>query len=94
MDASLFYQTLCSPAKVYVILFGATLAFQVITGRAKSILNLLIAVIMGLIWALFLSFLCDRGFSMVSWFIALLPIIVIALRMTGNKKLANSLKMK
>jgi hypothetical protein len=57
--------------------------------------------VFGFLWTMVLSWLCSKGFTAVSWFLVLLPYIVIALAMfkiyhltDEQKQLLKSLQME
>lgn len=67
---------LCSPASIYFwlsiigIIYMLLTKFQLIT----SIVNLFFVIL----WTIFLNYLCSKGYSSVSWFLVLLPLIFLA----------------
>lgn len=86
MKKSKEFQKLCTPAKIYFVI---TLFFCVM-----SLINnipffaVLIKLFFALIWTYILSWLCKKGFTWVSWFLVLLPFIIILLGMVGLIHLA------
>uniref|UniRef100_A0A6C0HDM3 Uncharacterized protein n=1 Tax=viral metagenome TaxID=1070528 RepID=A0A6C0HDM3_9ZZZZ len=67
---------LCTPASIYfwVSIIGLTIAFLTKFKLVTSIINLFFI----LLWTYFLNYLCSKGYSSVSWFLVLLPIIIFA----------------
>ena len=62
----------CTPEILYVVL--SALGILSVLGKV-SVITITIKVIFVLIWAWFLNFLCESGYSTVSWFLVLLPIL-------------------
>jgi hypothetical protein len=44
-----------------------------------NIIAVVMKVLFGLVWFVALKWLCDKGYEKVSWFLVLLPYIIIAL---------------
>jgi hypothetical protein len=70
---NLFY-TLCTPAKLYLILLIPGIISFIYN---KSIGKLVVTLIWAPIWAYLLNWLCSKGYSGVSWFFVLIPVIVM-----------------
>jgi amino acid transporter len=67
---------LCTPAQVY--LFLALIGGIISIFSAKgSIIGTLVWLLFVILWTLFLNLLCSKGLSSLSWFLVLLPYIVI-----------------
>jgi len=66
----------CTPAQVYVVLA----VFSILVGFFKNfkVLTLGINVLLVLVWAWILNWLCSKGLRSISWLIVLLPFIVLA----------------
>jgi len=75
------FSNLCTPAKIYFILALIACIFALFKG--VKIMFIAFKLIFAIIWTLILGWLCKKGFSNVSWFLLLLPYIIIALAMFG-----------
>lgn len=75
------FSKLCTPAKVYFAL--AVLASLMALFHRMSILTVFIKLIFAFIWTFVLGWLCDKGYKSLSWFLVLLPYIIILLVMLG-----------
>ena len=75
------FSKLCTPAKIY---FGiAVIATIIALFSGVSIMLAFTKMLFAFIWTFILGWLCDKGYSSISWFLVLLPYIVIALAMFG-----------
>jgi hypothetical protein len=72
MAALLPSRLYCTPAIIYLVISAITILSAVGT---VSVFMILLKIIFVLLWAWFLNFLCDSGYSSVSWFLVFLPII-------------------
>ena len=75
------FSKLCTPAKIY---FGIAV-ISIIIARFSGV-SLMLAfskLFFAFIWTFVLGWLCDKGYSSISWFLVLLPYVVIALAMFG-----------
>jgi hypothetical protein len=73
------FKKLCTPAQIY---FGiAVIASIVALFRGVTFGRVFMNLIFAFIWTYILGWLCKKGFSAISWFLVLLPYIVIALAM-------------
>jgi hypothetical protein len=70
------FTSLCDPAKVYLILSAFTL-IGLIFGMQYG--PALAKLIFAVIFTFFLNWLCSKGYSSLSWFIVLVPFIVMGL---------------
>jgi hypothetical protein len=67
--------SICAPAMVYLILSligliaGATVSFSI----SSMILNLVFIAL----WVFLLNFLCSSGYTVISWILVVLPLIVM-----------------
>jgi hypothetical protein len=66
--------SLCSPALLYLILSGITLLLVV---TKLSAISIGLKAIFIIIWTWFLNFLCSEGHESISWFLVLLPIVMM-----------------
>lgn len=71
------FTRMCSPAKFYFAIFLLNILFM-LYHRIRLVL-VFSKIIFGCIWTYFLSWLCKKGYKSVSWFLVLLPFILIAL---------------
>jgi hypothetical protein len=73
------FSKLCTPAKIYF-------AIAVISGiiglfSGVSFMAIFMQVFFAFIWTYVLGWLCDKGYTSISWFLVLLPYIIIGLAM-------------
>jgi hypothetical protein len=71
------FSKLCTPAKIYFAI--AVIASIVMFFKGVSIMNILIKLIFAFIWTFVLGWLCKKGFTAISWFLVLLPYIILFL---------------
>ena len=78
------FQKLCTPAKIYFTLA----VFSILLGLFNGIHfgMILSKLLFAFIWTFILAWLCKKGFKAVSWFLVLLPFIMIILVMIGLMK--------
>lgn len=69
--------SLCEPAKLYLVLSLIFLVFGVFTQMAA--MTLIIKGFFILFWTVVLNWLCSVGLKFVSWFLVLLPFLVLLL---------------
>jgi hypothetical protein len=73
------FKDLCTPAKIY---FGiAVIATIISLFNGVSFMLAFMQIFFAFIWTFVLGWLCDKGFSSISWFLVLLPYILIGLAM-------------
>jgi hypothetical protein len=77
MDAGKIFKELCTPAKIYFIIAVISFVFAMINkvNMQTTLTNLLFAVV----WTYILGWLCSKGYKSVSWFLVLLPYVLILL---------------
>jgi len=69
------YSNLCTPAKVYFVFTFLTVLMMLFQRvRMAAIFS---KILFGGLWTFFLSWLCQKGYESVSWFLVLLPFIII-----------------
>jgi len=73
------FNALCTPAKIYFAIAVISSAFALFNGAAFGVIGMKIA--FALLWTFILGWLCKQGFANVSWFLVLLPYVVILLAM-------------
>jgi len=71
------FQNICMPAMIYFILAIISIIYSFL--NKVSITVTIIHLIFALLWSGFLAWLCSKGFSLLSWFLLLLPFILIIL---------------
>ena len=71
------FSKFCTPAKIYLII--AVLASIIALFNGVPLMMAFWKLFFALIWTYILAFLCKKGFSSVSWFLVLLPYIIMAL---------------
>lgn len=93
------FSKLCTPAKIYFAIAVIASIFGLFTG--VSIIAVFIKLIFAFIWTFILAWLCDKGFKNLSWFLVLLPYIVISLAALGiyrvskqHKKMMNNIQFQ
>ena len=82
------FKNLCTPAKIY---FGiAVIASIFALFRGISFGAVLIKLIFAFVWTFILGWLCKKGYSYISWFLVLLPFVllfaIISMVMISQKK--------
>ena len=82
------FSKLCTPAKVYFAI--AVIASIIALFNKFSLLSVLMKLFFAFIWTFVLAWLCDKGYKNLSWFLVLLPYIVILLAFFGIMRLTNS----
>jgi hypothetical protein len=92
------FSKLCTPAKIY---FGiAVIAIIIALFNGVSLMLAFTKILFAFIWTFVLGWLCDKGYSSISWFLVLLPYIVIVLAMfkianiTQHKALMRTLQLQ
>ena len=70
------FSSLCTPAQVYVILTAFSLITMIFTQKYGAATG---KFIFAIIYTFFLNWLCSKGFRGVSWFLVLLPFILLGL---------------
>ena len=72
--------SICTPAQLYVILTIITIVGLAIKKQFMAIISKLI---FALIYTFILNWLCDKGWTTLSWVLVLLPFIIILLIVIG-----------
>jgi len=70
---------LCTPAKIYFAI--AVIAGIMALFSGISIMMVFMKLVFAFIWTYVLAWLCDKGYPSISWFLVLLPYIIIILAM-------------
>ncbi len=62
---------LCTPAMIY---FALSFIFLILSGFSNfNIVSIVIKFLFILLWSWVLNYLCNRGFSIISWILIILP---------------------
>ena len=80
------FSKLCTPAKIYFAI--AVIASVVALLSGVRIMAVVFKLFFAFIWAFLLGWLCQKGFKALSWFLVLLPYILIALAMFGMYRMS------
>jgi hypothetical protein len=75
------FNSLCDPAKLYFVLVFISILMALF--RGMPIMNVLIKLIFAFFWVMVLNWICNKGYRAVSWFLVLLPFIMMILPMFG-----------
>jgi hypothetical protein len=73
------FSKLCTPARIYFSI--AVIAAVVSLFYGATLMTEFMKLLFAFIWTFLLSFLCDKGFVSVSWFLVLLPYVLMLLAM-------------
>lgn len=73
------FSKLCTPARIYFVI--AVFATIVALVNGATVMMSLFQLFFAFIWTFILGWLCDKGYTSVSWFLVLLPYIIILLAM-------------
>lgn len=66
---------ICAPAIVYLVL-AILLIIGMIVKHCKAS-TIIVKAIFLILWTWFLNFLCNQGYSGISWFLVILPFVVL-----------------
>ena len=69
------FSSFCLPAKIYVILAITGMIASLF--NKMSMINLVFSAIFVVLWTNLLNWICNTGYTMLSWFLLLLPAISI-----------------
>ena len=75
------FRKICTPAKIYFAIAVIAAIFALFNGT--GIMAIAVNLIFAFIWTFILEWLCKKGYKSISWFLVLLPYIIIALAMMG-----------
>lgn len=73
------FSKLCTPAKIYFGIAVIATVFALLSGG--SVMFAFWQILFAFIWTFVLGWLCDKGYTSISWFLVLLPYILMALAM-------------
>lgn len=71
------FNSLCDPAKLYTILVAITILLSFF--RGMNIMTTIFKLVFAFFWIMILNYLCEKGYPMVSWFLVMLPFIMMFL---------------
>ena len=71
------FEELCTPAKLYFVL--AVLSCIIALFNGVKFMHVAVNLIIAFIWTAILSWICGKGFTGVSWFLVLIPYILMLL---------------
>lgn len=80
------FKQMCTPAQVYLVI--AVLAGLLALLNRTSVLHVVVNLLFALVWTFVLSWLCNHGYESLSWFLVLLPYIILLLGILGIMKLS------
>jgi energy-coupling factor transporter transmembrane protein EcfT len=75
------FKELCTPARIYFAI--AVIASIVALFNGIGVFAVAIKLLFAFVWTFILGWLCKKGFTSISWFLVLLPYIIIVLAMAG-----------
>jgi hypothetical protein len=73
------FSKLCTPAKIYFAIAVISAIFSLFNGA--SMMMEFWKIVFAFIWTFILGWLCDKGYTSISWFLVLLPYIFMFLAM-------------
>jgi hypothetical protein len=75
------FESLCDPAKLYISLVLISVVFSLYNGL--QVMSAIVQVLFALFWTFVLNWICQKGYKGVSWFLVLLPFILMVLVYLG-----------
>jgi len=69
------FDTLCTPAKLYLILLVPVFISAIY--NKTTVWNIVAMLIWAPIWTYILNWLCSKGYSVISWFFVIIPLVSI-----------------
>jgi len=82
-----WFKKMCTPAQIYFVI--AVLAAVISLFMRESVVSVFVNFLFALIWTYILAWLCKKGYDGLSWFLVLLPYVVLLLGMAGIIRLGN-----
>jgi cell division protein FtsL len=73
------FSKLCTPARIYFAIAVIAAIFSLFYGA--TLMTEALKLFFAFVWTFLLSWLCDKGFVSISWFLVLLPYILMLLSM-------------
>jgi energy-coupling factor transporter transmembrane protein EcfT len=92
------FAKLCTPAKIYFAIAVIAAVFALLNGVA--IMFAFWQLLFAFVWTFILGWLCKKGYTSISWFLVLLPYILMALGMLniyhaeGPRRLMRAVKLQ
>ena len=84
------FRELCTPAKIYFAI--AVIATIIALFSGATIMMAFWKLLFAFIWTYVLGWLCKKGMRTLSWFLVLLPYIIMALAMFGIYRVSHEQK--
>jgi hypothetical protein len=84
------FSNLCTPAKIYFAIAVIASIFALFKGFGLMVVAF--KLFFAFIWTFILGWLCKKGFKTLSWFLVLLPYIIMALAMLKIFRMSNEQK--
>ena len=81
------FSKLCTPAKIYIVIAIVATIFGLFNGM--SLMYAFWKLVFAFIWTFVLGWLCKKGYDSISWFLVLLPYILLALAMLNIYRVTN-----
>ena len=78
---------LCTPAMIYFVLSVITIILAIM--KRMSLMSITTKSFFVLLWTWFLNYLCSKGYATISWFLVLLPFIMIAVSVVLSMEMFN-----
>ena len=79
------FKQMCTPAQVYLVIAVFAALFALLSKNSVS--NVIVNLLFALVWTFILSWLCKQGYESLSWFLVLLPYVILLLGMLGIMKM-------
>ena len=73
------FSKLCTPARIYFAIAVIAAVFSLFYGA--TLMTEALKLFFAFVWTFLLSWLCDKGFVSISWFLVLLPYLLMLLSM-------------
>lgn len=84
------FSKLCTPAKIYFII--AVIASIIMLFNGIGVIAVVVKMFFAFIWTFVLGWLCKKGYTSISWFLVLLPYILLVLAMLNIFRLSREHK--
>ena len=84
MDLKNKFLNLCTPAQVYFVL--ALLSCIIALFNKFDFIGIIMKLLFAIIWTMILNYICRSGYVGVSWFLVVLPYIILLLLLAGLVK--------
>ena len=86
-----FFKQLCTPAQIYFVISIIVAILSLFNGF--GIIHFLFKIFFTIVWALFLSWLCEKGYKTISWALLLLPYIILLVAFMTFRNSLNDIKV-